>query len=226
MDKYNIFVEGITDKEVLDFYISMAYPDYKDYLFIVPFNCPKRSGGSDYISHIVKAIIHLKEEDLKIVTLFDNDTEGIYTKELLVKELANSGIDLINKYKFIKILSYPDINFLKKYPVVKTKANSKHKTENDNINNRAGAIELYLPQKFLTDSNTKTLFPIRWYSYNEKVNKYQGSFQNNVKDEIMTSFRNEKKSIHQNSSLFIKDEWSNCDAIIKLLISKLNLDRG
>lgn len=221
MEKYYIFVEGPTDKEILDFYISFAYPQYIDYLYIVPFESPKRIGGKDYISHITKAIIHLEEENKKIVTLFDNDTEGIYTKELLLKELNKSQIDLIKKYRYIKILSYPEIDFLKKYPVFKTKVNSKKKIENDNINKRAGAIELYLPQRFLNDSISKTLFPIRWYSYNEKVNKYQGSFHQKVKDEIMSNFRNEKLLIQKNASLFNKNEWSSCDEIIQHLIKKL-----
>lgn len=160
MNKYYIFVEGTTDKEILDFYIEMAYPQYKDNFYIVPYESPARIGGKDYISHIVKVIIHLEEENKKVVTLFDNDTEGIYTKELLLKDLNKSSIDLKQKYNCIKILSYPDIAFLKKYPVFKTKENSKNKIENDNINKRAASIELYLPEKFLTDQTTGNLLPI------------------------------------------------------------------
>lgn len=223
MNKYYILVEGTTDKEILDFYIEMAYPQYKKNLYMVPFEFPKRAGGKDYISHIIKAIVHLEEANKKIVTLFDNDTEGIYTKELLLKDLNTSRIDLKKKYNCIKILSYPDIEFLKKYPVFKTKSNSKNKIENDNINKRAAAIELYLPKKFLTDSNTGTLFPIRWQTYNEAVNKYQGSFQKKVKDEIMDNFRKEKTEIQKNVSLFNKNEWINCDLIVQLLIKKLGI---
>lgn len=61
MDKIFILVEGKTDKEILDFYIKIAYPQYKDIFYIVPFESPARIGGKDYISHIVKAIIHLEE---------------------------------------------------------------------------------------------------------------------------------------------------------------------
>ncbi|MDD3106204.1 MAG: hypothetical protein PHP65_00155 [Bacilli bacterium] len=223
MDKYYILVEGKTDKEILDFYIEMAYPQYKNNLYIVPFETPARIGGKDYISHIVKAIIHIEQENKKVVTLFDNDTEGIYTKELLLKDLNKSNIDLKKKYNCIKILSYPDIKFLKKYPVYKTKVHSKNKIESDNINQRAAAIELYLPKLFLTDSNTGALIPIRWQTYNEAVNKYQGSFQDKVKKEVMDKFRNARQLIQKDSSLFDKNEWSSCDLIIKLLINELKI---
>lgn len=188
MAKYYILVEGTTDKEILDFFIKNAYPEYEELFYIVPFTQPKRVGGKDYISHIIKAIVHLEQENKKVVTLFDNDTEGIYTKELLLKELTESGIDLNDKYSSIKICSYPNINFLGKYPVYKTKVTSINTIENGDVNQRAASIELYLPTSFLTDKNTNRLFPIRWYSYNDSVNKYQGSLNKNTKRVINLNY--------------------------------------
>lgn len=158
-----------------------------------------------------------------MVTLFDNDTEGIYTKELLLKELTKSSIDLKKKFNCIKILSYPDIDFFKKYPVFITKEQSVNKIEYDNVNKRAASIELYLPRKFLTDPNTGNLFPIRWQTYNESVNKYQGSFQRKIKEEIHENFRKETTTINENITSFNRNEWSNCDLIIRMLIKKLEI---
>lgn len=223
MEKYYILVEGVTDKEILDFYIEQAYPELKELLYIVPFESPKRIGGKDYISHMIKFIVHLEEKHKNIIAVFDNDTEGIYAKEMLIKELERSNINMKKNFSHIKILSYPENDFLKKYPVYNTNVRSSVLIENDDINRRAGAIELYLPHSMLMNDRTGELHPIRWKSFNEKVSKYQGVFVDKTKNEIMKKFRTYKSDIKNNETSFDKNNWSNCDLIIKLLLKEINM---
>lgn len=213
-----VFVEVKTDKIILKFYIKMSNPDLLKKLKFVPFVSPARKGGKDTVSEIVKAIIHLNLLEKKVVALFDNDTEGLYTKDLLIKELESSNIDMKKNFNNIKILSYPNISSLSKYPVYNTNVRSIVKVENDDINGRAAAIELYLPDKLLKDKLTKKLFPIRWYSFNENVNKHQGKFHRKIKKEIQDNFNEFKSEIEKNKTLFIKEEWGKCESIVKLLL--------
>lgn len=113
-EKVNILVEGITDKEILDYSILLLYPTLMQKINIIPFDHPKRNGGIGYISEFLKIIFNANNSGNKYLALFDNDTEGIKIKDIL------EGYKKDYKLKIVYLSSYPDLDELEKYPTYKT----------------------------------------------------------------------------------------------------------
>lgn len=87
------------------------------------------------------------------------------------------------------------------------------KIVNDDINGRAGSIEIYLPTRMIQDNSGK-LYYVTWKSLDEKTREYQGEVSN--KSEIFKHFLKYKHRVENNMEKFVVDEWTN---MLKLIDS-------
>lgn len=212
MDKYLILVEGSTDKEILDLCIDTFYKNLYGQLEIVSFDNPDRNGGTSQIVNFIQTLLNSTNDKTvltRYVALFDNDTEGIRNR------------DIIRNYGKVIALSYPNLNCLRKYPTVSTK--KKMNIVQDDINGRAAAIELYLPDSVLM---RKSIYPsIIWYAYDFSVGKHQGSLVKNIKSEILKDYGIYAKQVKEGKITPSQQDWYKCIEIIEMLIKKLRLKR-
>lgn len=200
------------DKDVLDLCIDKFYKNLSSQLEIVSFKNPARNGGTSQISNFVKTLLNSTNDNAvlsKYVALFDNDTEGVKNK------------DIIHGYGKVLALSYPNLSFFKKYPTVSTK--KKTNIIKDDINERAAAIELYLPDSILMCASAYP--PIIWCSYDNVVGKYQGCLSSNIKSAVIKNFETYKKEVSQGKITPLQQDWYKCIEIIEMLIKKLRLKR-
>lgn len=109
----------------------------------------------------------------KIIVIFDNDTEG---NEKYLKLVTMPKMD---NYNFL-ITKLPDYHLFEHISTLGPQG------ENiENINGTAVSIECFLDFK---SCNRKA--KIRWTSYNDKLNKYQGALV--CKDDYIRAFKKAK----------------------------------
>lgn len=184
-EKIIILTEGKSDVDFLKASLSKLYPYLAEYYHFMNFDEYKVESNA---SALVKLVISLAASNIKhpIIVIFDNDTAGI----MEMKKLQN--IYLPDNFK---ILKYPNLVSLKKYPTIGPTGNKKM-----NINGLASSIEMYFGVDIL--SHYGTLVPIQWKGFNEKENKYQGEVRN--KALIQEKFREKLKRDSENGFEDIK----------------------
>lgn len=167
-----IFTEGKYDTEIIQQCMQLLYPEYVDYFSFLDIEASNLELNSSRLITYLKSFISAGIIN-KVIVLFDNDTEGNYCKNELLK---------INKIpNNFSIHTYPNIDIAKNYPTIGPKG-----IENMDINERACSIELYLCKEALT--KVRKLIPVQWSSFNEKMQRYQGSFSSKDKGEIQSKF--------------------------------------
>ena len=200
-EKTIIMVEGVNDKQILDFASKHLFPHLCDIFYFMGFEYSsnkKRQGGADAIANNAKAFIaaNLKQ---KFVAVFDNDTTGVFKRKQLYDEL--NGVIPRN----FRIINYPNLSFFDKYPTIFPNG----KIINDNINQRACSIELYLPDRFLRSNNI--FYPIQWESlmtvktHKGTLSSYQGVVAN--KGIIEKDISEHIKNVAKGSETFNDSEW-------------------
>ena len=83
---------------------------------------------------IILPQIYFSKIKSNFIAIFDNDAEGYASKCMLLNEIKNWPANF-------KILLYPKLKLLRKYPTVAPNGTIVY----DNINRKAASIELYLP---------------------------------------------------------------------------------
>lgn len=157
-DKTIIFTEGKYDTEVIKKSMDLLYPQYSNYFSFLDIELSNLELGANRIITYLKSFISAGIMN-KVIVLFDNDAEGIYCKNELLK--------LKNIPNNFSIKTYPDIEITKSYPTIYPTG-----IETLNINGSACSIELYLCEEILKEKNQ--YIPVQWKSFNEHVKKYQG----------------------------------------------------
>lgn len=201
ISKTIVLVEGTTDKEIIEFAFKHIYPHYSKFFYFMDFDNPKRPGSASEITRIIKAFANSKIDN-KFIALYDNDAAG--KKEIFL--LRENEVTFPEN---IKICTYPNIKFASQYPTMGVN----RKIVNDDINGRAGSIEIYLPTRMLQDNSGK-LYYVTWKSLDEKTREYQGEVSN--KSEIFKHFLKYKHRVENNMEKFVVDEWTN---MLKLIDS-------
>lgn len=156
-EKIIVLTEGKTDVEFISRSIQKLYPHLKNYYHFIDFQEYRIESNA---SALVKLVTAFAAANVKhpIIALFDNDTTGIMEMNKLSTKYLSENI---------RVLKFPDISLAKKYPTVGPTGKRIM-----NINGLACGIELYLGKEILIKE--ENLIPIRWKSFNEKEQKYQG----------------------------------------------------
>ena len=135
----------------------------------------------------------------RIIALYDNDSAGL-------AEIKN-----LEKMTFpdnVRIMHLPDLDCCVEYPTIGPSGNS-----NENINGRAGSIEMYVGKDILC--NNGEYIPIRWKSYVDKVEAYQGEIIS--KSEVLKKFEEKAKKALKDG--LILEEWNELDILLNAIFS-------
>lgn len=210
IEKTIVLVEGSTDKEILEFSIKYLYPHLADLFYFMDFddNNGKRDGGTSYVIKNLKTFYFSKIRR-NFIAIFDNDAEGYASKCTLLNEMKQWPSNF-------KILLYPELPLLKKYPTIAPNG----ETVLDNINRKAASIELYLPDSIIKKEGS--YLPIEWETRKKIKNnkKYEFVYQGVISDKenIIQEFHNMKNSIEKQVSSFAVDDWNRMEVLLDTIV--------
>lgn len=193
-----VLTEGSTDARIIGEAINVLYPDMSKYYSFIDFSTYDVQGSTNYLSHYLKAFVAAGIEN-RIIALYDNDSAGL-------AEIKN-----LEKMTFpdnVRIMHLPDLDCCVEYPTIGPSGNS-----NENINGRAGSIEMYVGKDILC--NNGEYIPIRWKSYVDKVEAYQGEIIS--KSEVLKKFEEKAKKALKDG--LILEEWNELDILLNAIFS-------
>lgn len=204
-------LEGINDKEILDFSLEHLFPHLKDLIYFMDFKVKdnKRSGGTSFVVNNMKCFYFAKLKQ-KFIALLDNDSEGYKCKNILLNDIK----DWPDNYT---IQCYAELELFKKYPCISPNG----VIELVNIINKAVSIELYLPDRMLKNEDGN-FYPIEWESRN-KINVgnreeyvYQGVIVN--KESIKEIFYKTRNRINNSIEQSISEEWQKTKKLLESVL--------
>ncbi len=169
-----ILTEGSTDAFIISTALKLLYPSVTKYYSFIDFSAYEVQGSTNYLTHYLKAFIAAGIEN-RILALYDNDSAGL-------AEIKN-----LQKIPFpdnVRIMHLPNLDFCNEYPTIGPSGKNV-----ENINGRACSIELFLGKDILLSKGV--FYPIRWKSYIDKVEAYQGEII--AKSEVLKMFDEKRK---------------------------------
>lgn len=202
-DKFLILTEGSSDIQILKNSLELLYPHLSGYYSFMDFGISNASGSASSLVASVKSFVGADIRN-KIIALFDNDTA------------AESAIRGLSKTKIpdnIKIVQYPNIQFLEDYPTIGPTG-----ITNMNINGLAGSIEMYLGTDTLTEKNK--LIPVQWKGFDSALKKYQGEIID--KSTVIKKFEKRIKTCNVNPEKIKEYDWSGIDQILNMIFNTFN----
>ncbi len=149
-EKIIVLVEGTSDKSILEFALERLYPHLSDLFYFMDYEDGKgnkRDGGTSFLTKNLHLFFYSRLK-AKFIAIFDNDAEGYKSKF----ELDNAREWPEN----FRILQYPNNPLFTSYPTILPNGI----ICNDDINNKACSIELYLPDSIIQENGT--YYPIEW----------------------------------------------------------------
>ncbi len=169
-EKIIIVTEGSSDSYIIQKTIESIYPDISDFFKFIDMEKNYPFTGTGNLYNFCCGLMKLGVNN-KIIVIFDNDTEG---NEKYLKLVTMPKMD-----NFL-ITKLPDFYLFEHISTLGPQG------ENiENINGTAVSIECFLDFK---SCNRKA--KIRWTSYNDKLNKYQGALV--CKDDYIRAFKKAK----------------------------------
>ncbi|MBC1557367.1 hypothetical protein HB911_01480 [Listeria booriae] len=166
-DKILIVTEGSSDSFIIERTIKELYPDIADFFEFVDMeeNYPFTGVGNLY--NFFLGLVRIKVQN-QVIILFDNDIAGIEKHSLAL------AIDTPSNFLVCKLPYDTELEHIQTCgPSGKN---------NENINDKAVAIECFLDFKSVSDIPC-----IRWTTYSKKINAYQGELL--AKDKYVRAFK-------------------------------------
>lgn len=158
-NKILIVTEGSTDSFVIKKTINELYPSISDFFDFIDMEKNYPFTGVGNLANFCLGLfkIHIQNN---IIALFDNDTAG--------NESYNKVKDIKGRPRNLLICKLPTSKLFNKFDTIGPSGKKKV-----NINGKAVAIECFL------DFSSVNIAPtVRWQSYKEKMNQYQGVLEN------------------------------------------------
>ena len=212
VEKTIVLVEGTSDKDILEFAVKQIYPHLADLFYFMDFNDSyggKRDGGTSFVIKNLKTFYFSKLKS-KFIAIFDNDAEGYWSQCSLLNEIKNWPDNF-------RILRYPDIKTFRKYPTLAPNGTIML----DDINRKAGSIELYLPDEIIKENGS--YLPIEWESRKKikAVNGREESLYQGVisqKDEIKERFHKLRRAIETENKAFSPKDWTRMKDLLYTIV--------
>lgn len=198
--KIIVLCEGTSDKAILERSIHLWYPDFSDHYSFMDFSVSRAQGGAAALVSTLKAFMAAGIEN-RIIALFDNDTA------------ARSARKPLSNIKFpdnIKIISYPEFEFLKSYPTIGPSGIQKL-----DVNGLAGSIELYLGKDCIESENK--LSPVQWKGYLQELDAYHGEVLN--KAQIQQNFYKKLEDCESSRENIANYDWEGIKIIINSIFN-------
>lgn len=196
-EKIIILAEGSTDIQFIKDSLNILYPHLSDYFSFMDFRIVNSSGSAGSLISIVKSFIGANIKN-RIIVLFDNDKVGNDCVASLLKHSIPENI---------KIITYPDIELAENYPVKEG-----DNVSLQNINRKAGSIELYLGRDVLLKNNEFIPVEITKRSGDNQIITY--CITN--KKEIKKKFKKKVKNGTKNMKV---ENWKEMDLLLKAILT-------
>ncbi|MEU0354347.1 hypothetical protein [Streptomyces cyaneofuscatus] len=199
-----VLTEGPTDARLLAAGMEVTHPHLQGYVTFFDFAAASAEGGVAQLAKTVSAFIAAGVAN-RFVALADNDTE------------AHAGLANLKKQalpKRCRVLHYPPLAALKTYPTLGPYEDDPVPAD---INGRAGCLEMYLGRDVL-QSESLTLMPVQWRSWNPKLRRYQGSLADLDKRTAQDRFL---RKVHQHHAGHAsgREDWDGIRAIIDTIVT-------
>ncbi len=198
--KIIVLCEGSSDKAILERSIHLWYPDFSDHYSFMDFSVSRAQGGAAALVSTLKAFMAAGIEN-RIIALFDNDTAARSAR----KSLCN-----IKFPDNIKIISYPEFEFLKSYPTIGPSG-----IQELDVNGLAGSIELYLGKDCIESENK--LSPVQWKGYLQELDAYHGEVLN--KAQIQQNFYKKLEDCESSPKNIANYDWEGIKMIINSIFN-------
>lgn len=199
--KVIVLCEGASDKAILERSMHLLYPDYSDHYSFMDFDVSKAPGGAPALVSTLKAFMAAGIEN-RIIALFDNDTAARSAR----KPLSNLEFPA-----HIKVISYPESDFLKSYPTIGPGG-----IQELDVNGLAGSIELYLGKECI-EATENTLNPVQWKGYVQDLNAYHGEVLN--KTQIQQKFYKKLEDCESIPANISNYDWDGVKMIINSIFN-------
>lgn len=194
-----VLTEGSTDTFVLDAAFKTLRPELSEFVSFMDFAESNVQGGASFLANMVRSFIAAGIRD-RIVAIFDNDTAGCLSQNILLKQKIPGNI---------RVMRYPDIDVAEKYPTLGPSG-----LTTMNVNGSAAGIELYLGHDVISDDHGK-LIPIQWKGYEPTLKRYQGEILD--KRGCIERFTRKVRCAKQNGGAPASGNWSELGAIVNLI---------
>ena len=171
-NRYLIVTEGSSDSAILKKTAGLVIPDNSDFFYFIDMSENYPFTGTGNLYRFCQGLARIKIQNRTIV-VFDNDTAGreAHQKARELKLPPNMHITLL-----------PNLDECRCFDTVGPTGNSK-----DDVNGQAVSIEMFLDFRYGVIGMPK----VRWTSYNDKLNCYQGELIN--KEYYVRSFLKRKR---------------------------------
>ena len=160
--KYLIVTEGSTDLFVIRKALELFHPEIIDFFHFIDMQDNYPFTGCSNLYKFLLGLSKVRPIN-KVVAIFDNDTAGNEQFNLCKKAVLPSNI---------KITKLPEVSIFKRF-LTEGPTGKKIK----NINGTAVSIECFLDLNYKVSGSPI----VRWASYNERMNSYQGSLEQKEK---------------------------------------------
>lgn len=178
-EKILIVTEGSSDSDIIKKSIDTLYDDISDFFEFIDMKDNYPFTGTGSLNNFIKGLakIHILNN---IIVVLDNDTAGnsVYNT---IKDLS-----LPNNFK---VLTLPNHKEFEHFKCLGPQGESY-----ENINGKAVSIECFLDHSFYNN-----VVYIRWTSYDNKQNQYQGNIE--PKDLLVKSFHEHYEKAYDFSKL-------------------------
>lgn len=195
-----VITEGSSDARWLRCSLEKALPEIAQYFEFLDFAGYKPPGGTDRVVSLTKGMAAAGVMN-RIVAVLDNDTAGNEAAEQLAQ---------VKLPPHAAVVTLPAFEYANRCPTIGTEGPS-----TADVNGRATSIEFMFGDEILRNSDG-SFFPVRWHSYNERIDAHQGRLENGDKKE---AGRRIEKAISAVDSSDLSDQvLAGCRRLSEMLI--------
>jgi HEPN/Toprim N-terminal domain 1 len=192
-----VLTEGSTDQALIEGALSLLAPHLIGYLTFMDFVGSNAPGGAAALVAAVKAFAGAGVTN-RVIALFDNDAAG----HAAVRTLARTTLP-----ESIRIATLPDLPLARRYPTVGPSGSAV-----EDVNGRAGSIELYFGTDVLRDPDGK-LRPVEWHALDRGVRRWQGELRD--KSGLQVRFRQKLHDARADPGLLLSLDWNGMESVIR-----------
>ncbi|KQY61438.1 hypothetical protein [Nocardioides sp. Root140] len=163
-----VITEGASDSRWLRRSLEIAAPSVAHVFKFLDFDSYRAPGGTDRVVSLTKGMVSADVMN-RIIAVVDNDTAG----RAAARQLA--GLELPGR---VVVVTLPTVPYAARYPVLGPEGAGL-----TDVNGRAASIEFMFGIDMLLQDD-ETLYPVRWHSFMESENAYQGRLSEAHKREV------------------------------------------
>jgi hypothetical protein len=154
--RFLIVTEGSSDAKILRRALELMRPDVSDFFYFVDMEEGYPFTGTGNLHRFCQGLASIQILN-RVLVIYDNDAEGV------ARLAETQTLKLPDNMRVVRL---PDLRAFETFPTLGPSGES-----TEDINGRAAALECYLDLRWKEEKKPV----IRWTSYNEKLQCYQGA---------------------------------------------------